>query len=142
MIKTWLKVGSAGVAVGVGVGVGMGVGVGVGVGVAAGVGVAVGRGVAVAVGTGLGLGVGRTGVGVGVACAVLLGFAVGVPIRPGADGVDEWDGASATDGGDTDPGAVCGPRINREIHQSNAATPAQRTSRRSVDMNGSPPTYH
>src|SRR6266704_6083194 len=108
MVKTWLKVGSAGVGVGVGAGVGVGVGAGVGVGVGdgvgAGVGDAVGRGVAVGVGVETGLGVGLpVRVGVGVACAELVGRGVGVPALAAPDGDAELDGASATDGGVIDP---------------------------------------
>src|ERR1700730_17935373 len=144
--KTWLKVGSAGVGAGVGVGVGTGVGVGVGAGVgfgvgdgvAVGVGVAVGRGVGVGVGVGPGLWVGVLR-GAGVACATLVGFAVGLP---GVNGVAEWDGAIATDGGDVAPGALGCPNRSDVIHKSKPATVARRTSRRSNHMSGTPPTHH
>ena len=128
----------AGVGAGVGFGVDDGVAVGVGVAVGRGVGVAVGRGVAVGVGVGPGLGVGVLR-GVGVACATLVGFAVGLP---GVNGVAEWDGAIATDGGDVAPGALGCPNRSDVIHKSNPATVARRTSRRSNHMSGTPPTHY
>ena len=54
--------------------------------------------------------------GVGVACARLVGFAVGLPALPGVNGVADWDGASATDGGDMDTGALGGPNRSDVIH--------------------------
>jgi hypothetical protein len=127
--------------VAVGSGAGVGVGVGVDDGVAVGVGVAVGRGVAVGVDVAPGLGVGVLR-GVGVACARLVGFAVGLPALPGVNGVADWDGASATDGGDMDTGALGGPNRSDVIHTSNPPTAAQTTSRRSNHMSRTPPTHH
>ena len=113
----------------------MGGGVGVRVGVGVAVGLAVGDDVGACVGVAVGL-------GVAVGRAELLGFAVGMPALPGVDGVEEWDGASATDGWDVDPGALCDPSTSDEVHKSNPPTPAHRTSRRSTNMGDTPPTYH
>src|SRR6267378_3540286 len=127
MTNTWLKAGIAGVDVGVGAGVAVGVGVGAGVG--EGVGVATGVGVGVAT-------------GVGVPCAELVGFAIGVPPPPGADAVEDWDGARAIGGCVMDPGALGGPSSNDVIHKSKAPKAVQMMSRRSNHMNGTPPTHH
>src|SRR6267143_3601283 len=127
MTNTWLNAGIAGV--GVGVGAGVAVGVGVGVGVDAGVGV----------GVGIGLPAGR---GVGVPGAEPVGFAVGVPPPPGADAVEDWDGARAIGGCVMDPGALGGPSSNDVIHKSKAPKAVQMMSRRSNHMNGTPPTHH
>jgi hypothetical protein len=90
-----------------------------------------------------GLGVGLlTRVGVGVACAALVGFAVGVPVAPAVDGVEDSDGANATDGGNVDPGVLGGPSISDVIHKSKAPTPTQIMSRRINHMSGTPPTHH
>jgi hypothetical protein len=157
MTNTWLNAGIAGVGVGVGAGVAVGVvvgaGVGEGVGVATGVGVGVATGLGVGVATGLGVGVGvgfvlgfgvalLTAGGVGVPGAELVGFAIGVPAPPGADAVEDWDGARAIGGCVMDPGALGGPSSNDVIHKSKAPKAVQMMSRRSNHMNGTPPTHH
>jgi hypothetical protein len=147
MTNTWLNAGIAGVGVGVGAGVGVGVGAGVGegVGVAMGVGVGVATGLGVGVGVGFVLGFGvalLTAGGVGVPGAELVGFAIGVPPPPGADAVEDWDGARAIGGCVMDPGALGGPSSNDVIHKSKAPKAVQMMSRRSNHMNGTPPTHH
>jgi len=145
MTNTWLNVGSAGAGVGVGAGVAVGVAVGAGVGdeVGEGVGVATGLGVGVGVGFVLGFGVALlTAGGVGVPGAELVGFAIGVPPPPGADAVEDWDGARAIGGCVMDPGALGGPSSNDVIHKSKAPKAVQMMSRRSNHMSGTPPTHH
>ena len=90
-----------------------------------------------------GVGVGLpAGGGVGVAGAELVGFAVGVPALPGADGVEDSDGARATGGCAMDPEVLGDPSSSDVIHRSNPPTPTQRASRRNNHMSGTPPTHY